>query len=542
MDPMPYESPRARDRRLSTEARLASARRRRRRRSGVRLPPGASRVGRAGLGVAATLAVFAGSAGVARANPGTPNLYNVPSFVLADDGSAGAPGSTKPVTFGWGEVALDADEVSAYYGLCAQDTAGPLTCASAEATGNTEYAGSATLPLVDGHAYDVYVYVREAYCLKTFPFLCGTLSTYGPSLRTVADFVAPSAGALTINGGARYTNRLTVSVAAGGGWDGASGVGSAQVGTDLALPCSLIGFLPTCPFSLSGGAGTKAVDLATPDGLKFVWGRMRDRADHPAVSLYAFRNPTPGNPSALAAASITVDTTPPVPALASATLTGVAGRAVSFDASATTDSGSGVDPQGFVWTFGDGTTATGAATMAHVYPGPGSYTGRVVAHDRSGHNGAPADTNFASLPFTVTVSPAPVAPPTGPPPPPGGTPPVGTPPGGTPPVGTPGGTPPPTTPPPAPAPRGHAGGILRAVSLVGRPTSGHAFTVDVRLGAATTVSAVLRNAAGHVVQRLSRRARAGTAALRLRGRKAGRYALTVSSGSVRKTIAIRIRS
>ncbi len=78
--------------------------------------------------------------------------------------------------------------------------------------------------------------------------------------------------------------------------------------------------------------------------------------------------------------------------------------------------------------------------------------------------------------------------------------------------------------------------------MSGRPTSGHPFRVNVQVGAPGIVVAVLRNREGRVVQRLSHRHRAGLIHLSLRGRRAGRYTLTVSLGKARKTIKLRIRS
>jgi subtilisin family serine protease len=91
--------------------------------------------------------------------------------------------------------------------------------------------------------------------------------------------------------------------------------------------------------------------------------------------------------------------TPPSPPVASATANITQGQApltVNFDASKSTD------PQNFplmyTWTFGDGSTATGA-TVAHVFQNHGSYTASVAVSD--GHN----TTN--SSPIAIAVTPAP---------------------------------------------------------------------------------------------------------------------------------------
>jgi subtilisin family serine protease len=90
---------------------------------------------------------------------------------------------------------------------------------------------------------------------------------------------------------------------------------------------------------------------------------------------------------------------PPSPPVASATANITQGQApltVNFDASKSTD------PQNFplmyAWTFGDGSTATGA-TVAHVFQNHGSYTASVAVSD--GHN----TTN--SSPIAIAVTPAP---------------------------------------------------------------------------------------------------------------------------------------
>jgi subtilisin family serine protease len=92
-------------------------------------------------------------------------------------------------------------------------------------------------------------------------------------------------------------------------------------------------------------------------------------------------------------------TTPPAPpvAMASSSISqGQAPLTVNFDASKSTD------PQSFVltylWTFGDGTTATGATT-SHVYQNHGSYTATVAVNDQ--HN------TTTSTPMVIGVTPAP---------------------------------------------------------------------------------------------------------------------------------------
>ena len=90
---------------------------------------------------------------------------------------------------------------------------------------------------------------------------------------------------------------------------------------------------------------------------------------------------------------------PPAPPIASAAASVSQGQApltVSFDASKSSD------PQNFpltyAWTFGDGTTGTGA-TVAHVFQNHGSFTATVAVSD--GHN------TTSATPMTIAVTPAP---------------------------------------------------------------------------------------------------------------------------------------
>jgi subtilisin family serine protease len=92
-------------------------------------------------------------------------------------------------------------------------------------------------------------------------------------------------------------------------------------------------------------------------------------------------------------------TAPPLPpvAMASANISqGQAPLAVSFDASQSTDPQS--FPLTYMWTFGDGSTGTGA-TVAHTFQNHGTYTATVAVSD--GHN------TVTSAPVKITVTPAP---------------------------------------------------------------------------------------------------------------------------------------
>jgi PKD repeat protein len=89
--------------------------------------------------------------------------------------------------------------------------------------------------------------------------------------------------------------------------------------------------------------------------------------------------------------------TPPTAAFAFSPPNPVAGQTVTFDASATTDQDG--DPiAGYAWNFGDGTTASGGATITHTYAGAGMFAVTLVATDGNGNHSAPL-----TEPVTVTM-------------------------------------------------------------------------------------------------------------------------------------------
>jgi PKD repeat protein len=87
---------------------------------------------------------------------------------------------------------------------------------------------------------------------------------------------------------------------------------------------------------------------------------------------------------------------PPVASATSNVSQGQAPLTINFDATKSTD------PQGYAltyaWTFGDGSTATGA-TASHIFQNHGSYTATVAVND--GHN------TTMGQPIIITVTPAP---------------------------------------------------------------------------------------------------------------------------------------
>lgn len=83
-----------------------------------------------------------------------------------------------------------------------------------------------------------------------------------------------------------------------------------------------------------------------------------------------------------ATTTVTVEDTPPKAAFAPSTFDSQTGEAVSFDARGSTDAEGPIDS--YRWTFGDGSSATGA-TQAHTYTSGGSYTVRLTVTDDGGN-------------------------------------------------------------------------------------------------------------------------------------------------------------
>lgn len=75
-----------------------------------------------------------------------------------------------------------------------------------------------------------------------------------------------------------------------------------------------------------------------------------------------------------------IDTTPPTAAFTHS----VSELTVSFDASGSTDEGSGIDR--YEWNFGDGSTGSGVSP-SHTYPDAGTYTVTLKVWDKAGNDG-----------------------------------------------------------------------------------------------------------------------------------------------------------
>ena len=91
----------------------------------------------------------------------------------------------------------------------------------------------------------------------------------------------------------------------------------------------------------------------------------------------------------------TTETIPPTAVISSTNGAGPLPLQVTFDGSSST-AASGASIMGYAWSFGDGTSATGA-TAAHSYTAAGTYTATLTVTDTQGL------TNSASTPIVVTT-------------------------------------------------------------------------------------------------------------------------------------------
>ena len=97
-------------------------------------------------------------------------------------------------------------------------------------------------------------------------------------------------------------------------------------------------------------------------------------------TLYAKAYDQAGNNKVSSGETITVDNTPPTAAFTHS----VSELTVSFDASGSTDEGSGIDR--YEWNFGDGSTGSGVSP-SHTYPDAGTYTVTLKVWDKVGNDG-----------------------------------------------------------------------------------------------------------------------------------------------------------
>lgn len=273
--------------------------------------------------------------------------------------------------------------------------------------------GSVTVPLNDG---------RYRIAARTYELLPGSVPVFGPvtdaGVYTV-DSTPPGNGRFELAGGAPFTNRFTVRavgdatpliVVGGGGdsryyeirFDGQGFPGCSRT-TSSALPdgsgCG--GLTPPGPFRLSAFVDKEITLPAGPDGLRRVWIRFRDAAEVQCqLGGFGCLHDGDGNASAPVFDDIILDTTAPTITLAAgASPAGQAGAPLAFDAGPSSDATSGIDPASFTWDFKDGSPVVENAgpTIAHTYPGPGSYPGEVRGRDRAGNPGIFRFTAFVGV-------------------------------------------------------------------------------------------------------------------------------------------------
>jgi len=230
---------------------------------------------------------------------------------------------------------------------------------------------------------------------------------------------APVLQSLTLNSGIPYTDQVTVPVQlsavdrppANGG--AAAGLGSMELSLSPAFSCGPVaGF--ACASAYAPGTTVSLDPRFTlggsppPDGLRTVCARVFDAAYLPSykpssgIGAAAGSLQPQGNVSNVLCSSILLDTTGPVIKVTADALPATAGKAVTFDATQSSDPspGSGVDAGTAVWRFGDGTDASGLA-VTHTYASAGSFTATFSLSDRAG--------NTSTLAIAVTVKPAGVA-------------------------------------------------------------------------------------------------------------------------------------
>jgi PKD domain len=329
-----------------------------------------------------TTALLLISAGAAAAAPGQVSLHGLPPF---------ANGPQVLVT--WDAAAFTPGSAGRQYRVSVQDLTVPGLTSRVVPASSTE----ATLTLVDGHEYAIRVIAEERECVA--PGVCDSAHINGPASETRTTRVDSSAPlvAAQINGGAPYTNDpavvLDVSAqdpAVAG--RPASGVRTLEVSQTGAFSCSALSgadcripFAPSVPLTLSPG----------PDGPRTVSVRALDGATTAGPAP-----PSPdGNASAPAQATVLLDRLAPTPKVGMSAPSAKPGVPLALGARRSVDgvagaADSGLDPSGFLWSFGDGSVGRGALVQ-HVYARLGTYKGTLTLSDRAG--------NAATAAFTVFV-------------------------------------------------------------------------------------------------------------------------------------------
>jgi PKD domain len=310
------------------------------------------------------------------AAPGQVSLHGLPAF---------SNGPQVLVT--WDPASFTPNSIGRQYRVTVQDLTVPALSSRIVPAAQTEVA----MDLLDGHEYSIRVVAQERECLA--PVLCDTAHINGPQSEarvTRVDSAAPVVAA-QINGGDPYTNdpAVVLDVAAqdpAAAGRPASGVRTLEIGQAGAFSCSALGgaaclvpFAPSVPITLAPG----------PDGPRTVSVRALDGATTagpvpPAVD---------GNASAPAQATVMLDRLAPSPRVGMSAPSARPGVPLALGGRRSVDgvagpADSGLDPSGFVWSFGDGSVARGVI-VAHAYARLGTYKGTLTLTDRAG-NAAPA--------------------------------------------------------------------------------------------------------------------------------------------------------
>jgi PKD domain len=354
------------------------------------------------------------------------------------------------------------------------------------------------LGLTNGHRYAIKIRARETLSPTTVgpDFVVATAWTPEATFRV--DATSP-AGSFEIAGGSNFVNTRDVTLTMGGidplsDGNASAGVGQYQITNTALFPCPGA----SCPVTYAQTAAHTLTD--GPDGPRTVSVRFRDNA---RPFFGGFDN-TPGNESPIATDTVLLDRVAPTPNLTTTPGQGVQGAPISFSATGSTDGAtgpndSGVDPAGYQWDFGDGSSATGV-TASHTYGAPRVYNGTLTMKDRAGNSAVKA--------FSITVSaPAPRITPTV----------------------TPGTTP--------------VEFSLGKIQLIGTARAFRTVRIRVAASAAAGLRGKLtRTVKGRVVvvTRFSKAGGPGVVGMSFRAPRAGLYRLVVSVGDLSRARALRV--
>lgn len=370
----------------------------------------------------------------------------------------------------------------------------------AAATVYTVPTPDVTLPLSleNGHQYSFQVRAQETIDFPGPPPPVVVSSAWTDEQLTRIDDTVPT-GTFEIAGGAQFVNSrdVTLSLSATDPLSNGftpSGVNEYQVSNGATFPCPG-GVGPSCPKAYAPSVAHQLTD--GPDGPRTVRVRYLDAA-RPMVSFFVVIT---GNQSATLTDTLLLDRLAPTANHAALPAEVVQGTPIPFDASTSVDGASGpndsgVDPAGYQWSFGDGTSGTGAM-LSHTYGTPGTYNGTLTVRDRAGNSAVKA--------FSIKVNAS-------------------------------------TTPV---SPTGTAQDVftLGKIQLVGKARAFKITRIRVAVSSAQGLRGKLtRTVRGRttVVKRFSRAGGPGVVAMSFRAPKAGLYRLEVSAGDLSRSRSLRV--